>query len=71
MWEQAEEVPPAKRRGRSRLELAPGEVRRRIHPKPGTSSNYNVMFRQQGRTDYHAANRTVDNVRYLYIWRDA
>lgn len=79
-WETAESVPErSKGHGRSsgrrpgswQIELAPGQVNRRTVPA-GTRSvgNYNRNFIKQGRTDYHAAIRTVDGVRYLYIWRD-
>ena len=53
------------------IELKPGEIIRRPDTVNGSQSTYNHSFAAQGRTDYHAVSRTVDGVRYLYVWRDA
>lgn len=57
-------------RGRPRIILEPGKAIRRQVSSKTTSNIYEKTFQQQGRPDYHAAVRTVDGVRYLYIWRD-
>lgn len=64
-------VPPRASSGRPRITLNPGEMRMRAVGETTSGGTYKRQFARDGRTDYHAAIRTVDGVRYLYIWRDA
>ena len=53
-----------------RIVLAPGEILRRPVTSASSGGNYQAAFLSQGRPDYHAATRTVDGIKYLYLWRD-
>ena len=68
-WETVTEIPePAKGR-LDRIFLEPGQIKRSPCGR-STAAGYQTSFKKQGRTDYHAIQRTVDGIRYLYIWRD-
>ena len=70
-WETVESLPPSNYGApHEKIILGAGEIRRRLVKGGSTAGNYNTAFKKQGRNDYHAASRTVDGVRYLYIWRD-
>lgn len=69
-WEKVDSVPKAKAGAPARFELAPGEVVRKVVKSNSTATGLTSNFKRQGRTDYHAGMRTIDGVRYVYIWRD-
>ena len=72
-WERVDSVPPrggsGSRRRRERIELAPGEVRRRKVENRSVKTLYRDMFLNSGR-NYHTAVRRIDGQLWLYIWRD-
>ena len=73
-WEQTDAVPPSRQglqpSNRYAIVLEPGEIRRRETNTTGAASSLTKDFKEQGRVDYHAVQRKVDGVLYVYIWRD-
>ena len=50
--------------------LAPGDVKRKITGGSGEAVALQALFAWLGVDDHHAETRTVDKVRYVYMWRD-